>query len=84
MKLRYPKYADLTDEELEIEAKKLLASMRGQFILSQALTLAIEHIEERPVNEQEPSNQADMELLTLLFPLFSSTYRFAKMEKALR
>ena len=84
MMLRYRKYADLTDEELETEAKNLLNSIRGQFILSQALTLAIEHMEERPDNQQEPSNQADMELLTLLFPLFASTYRFAKMEKALR
>lgn len=53
------------------EAVKFLQSPRGQYIISQALCLAIKEINNRPKTEQEPSNVADMEyLVEALFPLY--------------
>ena len=52
-------------------AKNLLDSIRGHFIVSQALLLAIEAIEKRPFRHQEPSNAEDMQLLLdEIFPLY--------------
>jgi len=53
------------------KAVALAQSMRGQFILSQALCLAIKTINSRPMELQEPSNVADMEFLVQhLFPIY--------------
>jgi hypothetical protein len=52
-------------------AVKFLNSMRGQYILSQALCLAIKEINSREPHRREPSNVADMEfLLENLFPIY--------------
>jgi hypothetical protein len=52
-------------------AMQLLDSLRGHYILGQALSLAIKEIESRPMREQEPSNVADMTLLRdELFPMY--------------
>ena len=52
-------------------AKSLLDSIRGHFIVSQALFLAIKSIEKRPFRHQEPSNVEDMQLLLdEIFPLY--------------
>ncbi len=58
------------------EALLLLDSMRGRFIISQALVLAIASIESRPeTHQQEPSNVADMQLLLdEVFPLYQAIY----------
>lgn len=53
------------------KAVALAQSMRGQFIISQALCLAIRAINSRPEELQEPSNVADMEFLVQqLFPIY--------------
>lgn len=58
----------LTDRE---KAINLLQSMRGQYIISQALCLAIKTINSRPRELQEPSNVLDMEFLVQnLFPIY--------------
>jgi|TARA_R100000093_G_scaffold14479_4_gene8268 hypothetical protein len=52
-------------------AMELLDSLRGHYIVGQALSLAIKEIESRPFQEQEPSNVADMTLLRdELFPMY--------------
>ena len=59
----------------ERKALLLRDSMRGHFIISQALLLAIESIESRPKMEQEPSNVADMQLLLdELFPMYKPVH----------
>ncbi len=46
-------------------------SIRGKYIISQALCLAVKEINSRPQHAQEPSNVADMEyLIEQLFPLY--------------
>jgi hypothetical protein len=58
----------LTNRE---KAINLLQSMRGQYIISQALCLAIKMINCRPPELQEPSNVKDMEFLVQnLFPIY--------------
>tara|TARA_R100001480_G_scaffold77147_2_gene87187 strand:+ start:1034 stop:1279 length:246 start_codon:yes stop_codon:yes gene_type:complete len=54
----------------------LMDSMRGHFIVSQALLLAIELMESRTkIEEQEPSNVADMQLLLdELFPMYKPVH----------
>ena len=53
------------------KAVALAQSMRGQYIISQALCLAIRSINCRPDELQEPSNVADMEFLVQhLFPIY--------------
>jgi len=55
------------------EAMAFLLSARGNFIVSQALVLAIRTIKSRPKTFQEPSNVADMEyLLDTLFPIYKA------------
>jgi len=51
-------------------------SMRGHFIVSQALLLAIESMESRTkIEEQEPSNVADMQLLLdEVFPMYKPVH----------
>ena len=57
----------------KIEAMKFANTVRGQYIMGQALYLAIQSIEARPKIEQEPSNVADMKfLMDNLFPMFNS------------
>ena len=69
----------MTDEKHEKkrrDATTLLNSVRGQYIIGQALYLAIESIEARPEHEQEPSNVADMRLLMEgLFPIYAAAER---------
>lgn len=56
----------------KIEAAKFANTVRGQYIIGQALFLAIQSIEARPKIEQEPSNVADMRfLMENLFPTYS-------------
>jgi len=55
-----------------MKALNLFNSVRGNYIVGQALYLAMEHIKERHTIQQEPSNMADMELMmTEMFPLYS-------------
>jgi len=64
------------------EALLLLDSMRGRFIISQALVLAIASIESRPeTHQQEPSNVADMQLLLdEVFPLYQAIYESESLQ----
>jgi hypothetical protein len=57
----------MTEKEKAIQ---LFDSVRGKYIVSQALCLAIKSIKEREPELQEPSNMADMELLLNLFPIY--------------
>ena len=53
------------------KAIEFLQSFRGQYIVGQALCLAIKEINARPKHEQEPSNVGDMEfLIENVFPLY--------------
>lgn len=63
------KYGNLTKKERSAAATELLDSMRGRYILGQALALA-----HRQLADTEPSNAADMELFGLEFfePWFSA------------
>ena len=45
------------------QAVALLQSLRGQYIISQALFVALESMQNRPDTERESSNEADMRLL---------------------
>jgi hypothetical protein len=55
------------------QAIEFASSMRGQYIISQALWLAIEKLNEQPENRREVSNISDMELLLdNLFPMFKA------------
>ena len=61
------------------EAVELSMSIRGQYIISQALTKAIEVMEKEPETKREVSNIADMKfLLHNLFPLFYVTQKAEK------
>jgi hypothetical protein len=73
MKKFMEKFEDLkTKEERKKVATALFNSIRGQYLLGQALYLAIEHMEERPEFAQETSNMADMGLMMeQLFPMFA-------------
>tara|TARA_Y100001951_G_C11093797_1_gene158189 strand:- start:224 stop:520 length:297 start_codon:yes stop_codon:yes gene_type:complete len=63
------------------DALLLVDSMRGRFIISQALVLAIASIESRPETQQEPSNVEDMRLLLEeLFPLYQAIYESASLQ----
>tara|TARA_Y100000310_G_scaffold126156_1_gene124896 strand:+ start:118 stop:384 length:267 start_codon:yes stop_codon:yes gene_type:complete len=56
------------------EALEFANSIRGQYIISQALTIANSVLETYEVNEDmiraEPSNRADMQFLLKAFPLY--------------
>ena len=56
------------------DALEFANSIRGQYIISQALTIANGVLETYEVNEDviraEPSNRADMEFLLKAFPLY--------------
>jgi hypothetical protein len=56
------------------QAKDFATSMRGQYILSQALCLAIDKMKEvEPEHMRESSNISDMEYLRdELFPIYKS------------
>ena len=60
----------MTDKKAVTE---FAVSMRGQLILSQALCLAIEKLNEMPENRREVSNISDMQyLLDHLFPIYKA------------
>lgn len=60
-------------------AKALLESKRGRYILSQALTLAIDHLETEQAEHREVTNLADMRLLRdECFPLYHVTRKFTR------
>ncbi len=56
------------------QAQEMRDNWRGQYIIGQALFLAIKEIESRPPHKQEPSNVADMRfLMNNLYPLYAAT-----------
>jgi len=56
------------------QAQEMRDGWRGQYIIGQALFLAIKEIESRPSHKQEPSNVADMRfLMDNLYPLYAAT-----------
>jgi hypothetical protein len=71
------KYGELTKQERRAAAVELLNSMRGRYIMGQALALA-----HRQLAENEPSNAADMELFGLEFfdPWFSAALLVSEPE----
>ena len=57
-------------KELQIEATEFLQSMRGQYIVSQALVLAVKEMSKVKEPHTEHSNIADMNyLIDTLFPI---------------
>jgi hypothetical protein len=61
----------MSQEDKKESARGLLKSMRGQFIISQALVKAIEAMSKVPTNRREVSNMQDMEMLLQLFPIYA-------------
>ena len=60
----------MTSEE---QATLLMQSLRGQYIIGQALYLALESMQNRPEISREHSNEADMKLLMdEIFPIYSA------------
>lgn len=67
----------MTDEERT--AWKFTLSPRGQYILSQALSVAIETMRKVPLPHREVSNIEDMEfILETLFPVFAGLHKLNK------
>jgi len=55
------------------KAIEFASSLRGQYILSQALSMAIEKMKEVPEHMQEVSNISDMEYLRdEIFPIYKA------------
>ena len=64
----------MTDEEKR--AWKFTLSMRGQYILAQALSVAIDTMSKVPHPHKEVSNIEDMKyILENLFPVFSALHK---------
>ena len=60
------------DQDPRLVATRLAGSIRGQFLLSQALCLAIEALESVEESRREYSNIEDMKLLvSYIFPFYS-------------
>lgn len=67
------------------QAINLFQSIRGEYIIGQALYLAIESINKRPQHQQEPSNVVDMLLLmNQLFPIYSATQQLEKKRSIIK
>lgn len=54
------------------EARTLLTSPRGQYLISQALCNSIEYMNTVPKRYREISNISDMETLLILFPIYKA------------
>ena len=76
-------FTNTVTEERREEALKLFENMRGQYIIGQALAVAIWNMEQVEEGRREESNIADMRLLMEgLFPMgifLSATMSVAQM-----
>ena len=59
----------LPEEEKRKTAMKLFSSMRGQYIIGQALAVAIDTMSKVKEPRKEISNIEDMDMLLQIFPL---------------
>jgi|688.fasta_scaffold266035_4 hypothetical protein len=74
------KYASLNHEQRQNAAIELFGSMRGRYIVGQALALA-----KAQIAESEPSNAADMELIGLIFePYYSLANQMPRMMELMK
>jgi hypothetical protein len=66
------KTANKMNKKRKLDAVEFGTSVRGQYIMGQALAYAIRHIESQPEKEQEISNMEDMRFLgeSLFQPFF--------------
>ena len=72
----------MSKEQKVLTARKLFASMRGQYIIGQALYVAIKELDKVPGAMKEVSNIEDMKLLMqTLFPIYNDTMSIDKKEK---
>jgi hypothetical protein len=68
--MKPPSWKKLTGKQKKEVALGLMSSMRGKYIMSQALHYGIKSLKAvRPVEMQERSNIEDMEMLTELFDI---------------
>jgi hypothetical protein len=66
----------------KLEAQIVMGGIRGQYLISQALCIAVRAMRKRPKHLQEPSNIADMELLiTQLFPIYREIEKVKEVKK---
>jgi len=66
----------MTKQNVHADAIRLVQSPRGQYILSQALTVAIEALEEVQPPLREVSNIEDMKFIRdNLFPIYAEVHR---------
>ena len=72
----------MSKEQKVLTARKLFASMRGQYIIGQALYVAIKELDKVPGAMKEVSNIEDMKLLMhTLFPIYNDTMSIDEEEK---
>jgi len=74
----------MSEQTLKDQAFALLDSMRGRYIVSQALYYGIQELEKVPVPYQETSNLNDMRLLKeelFNFPVGDNSNAIAKAEE---
>jgi len=63
-------------------AQNILNSIRGQYILSQALCIAVKVLRKQPKQFREVNNIADMELLIeQIYPIYRAIERTQEMAK---
>ena len=72
---------ELTRSATKEEAIRFAAGFRGQYIIGQALYIAIQTMEKVPKTRRENSNIADMRfLMDALFPIYKITQEMEKMK----
>ncbi len=68
----------LSHNKKYVEAGRLFNSIRGKYLISQALSKAIDVMKEE-TNYPEVSNIEDMEMLEVMFPIYSGLEKAHKL-----
>lgn len=72
---------ELTKDATRDAAIEFAAGMRGQYIIGQALYIAIQTMEKAPAKKRENSNIANMRfLMNTLFPIYKITQEMEKIK----
>jgi len=80
-KMKPANWSKMSKKEKRAVALKLLCSIRGEYIISQALVRAIEAMESEKY--PETSNIQDMEMLLELFPIYKAIQSASKKQRLL-
>ena len=72
-------------EDTAHDATQFAASFRGQYVISQALSIASDILTSGPLEKQEPSNAADMDYLRKnIFGMYSTPEEIMARLEALK